>query len=102
MFLPADQPLLQPETVEQVVAHWVNHQQRIVRPFYEDTPGSPVMFPRWTFEQLRNLPEGKGGGWVMKQYPESMEPVPISDPYELMDADTPETLEILRQRAGRK
>ena len=102
MFLPADQPLLQPETVEQVVAHWVNHQQRIVRPFYEDTPGSPVIFPRWTFEQLRNLPEGKGGGWVMKQYPESMEPVPISDPYELMDADTPETLEILRQRAGRK
>ena len=102
MFPPADQPLLRPETVEQVIAHWVNHQQRIVRPFYEDTPGSPVIFPGWTFEQLRSLPEGKGGGWVMKQHPESIEPVSISDPYELMDADTPETLETLRQRAGRK
>ena len=39
----------------------------MVRPSYEDTPGAPVVFPAWTFPQLRNLPEGKGGGWVMEQ-----------------------------------
>jgi molybdenum cofactor cytidylyltransferase len=97
MFLPADQPLLRPETVSLLVSRWENNQQGIVRPFYEDTPGSPVLFPAWTFPQLRNLPEGKGGGWVMKQYPESVEAVQIANPYELMDADTPQTLDVLKQ-----
>jgi hypothetical protein len=35
----------------------------------------------------------------MKQHPEQTEAVPISDPYELMDADTPETLEVLLRRS---
>ena len=99
MFLPADQPLLRQETVDMVVSCWKANRQSIVRPFCEDTPGSPVLFPDWTFEQLRDLPEGKGGGWVIKQYPERVKAVPISDPYELMDVDTPENLEILRKYA---
>lgn len=98
LFLPADQPLLRPETVNLLVSHWEHHQQSIVRPFCEGAPGSPVIFPRWTFEQLRNLPEGKGGGWVIQQYPERIETVPIADAVELMDADTPEALQLLRNR----
>lgn len=100
MFLPADQPLLRPETIELLTAQWKAAPQNIVRPFHEDTPGSPVVFPKWTFEELCNLPEGKGGGWVMKQHADRVKAVPISDPYELMDADTPETLEILRQQVS--
>ena len=99
MFLPADQPLIRPETVEQLVSCWEMAQHSIVRPCCEDTPGSPVIFPGWMFEQLRNLPEGKGGGWIMQKYPDRIETVSISDPYELMDADTPEDLEFLRQQA---
>jgi hypothetical protein len=38
----------------------------------------------------------------MNQYPEKVEAVEISDPYELMDADTPETLELLLQQVIRK
>ena len=98
MFLPADQPLLRPETVALLVSHWQANRQSIVRPFHETTPGAPVIFPKWAFEQLRQLPEGKGGGWVIKQHPECVESVPVSDPYELLDADTPETLDILRQQ----
>ena len=98
VFLPADQPLLRPETVDLLVSHWKENPQNIVRPFHEDTPGSPVAFPKWAFEQLSNLPEGRGGGWIIKQHPERVEAVQITDPYELTDADTPETLEILRQQ----
>ena len=102
MFLAADQPLLRPETVEQLVAQWENDQEKIVRPFCQDMPGSPVVFPGWTFELLRSLPEGKGGSWVIKSHPESVEMVEIDDPNELMDADTPETLEFLKQHHERK
>ena len=98
MFLPADQPLLRPETIELLVSHWETNQQSIVRPICENTPGSPVVFPSWAFQRLRTLPEGQGGGWVIRQHLERVEAVPVSDPYELMDADTPETLDMLKQR----
>ena len=98
MFLPGDQPLLRQKTVALLVSRWEADQQRILRPVHEDTPGSPVLFPQWTFGELCGLPEGKGGGWVIQQHPEAVETLPISDPWELTDADTPETLALLRQR----
>lgn len=98
MFLPGDQPLLRQKTVALLVSRWEADPQRILRPVHEDTPGSPVLFPQWTFGELRGLPEGKGGGWVIQQHPEAVETLPISDPWELTDADTPETLALLRQR----
>ncbi len=97
MFLPGDQPLLRPETVVGLVTRWEADQQRIVRPCSGGNPGSPVIFPSWAFGELRNLPEGKGGGWVMKNHPESVLELEIGNPYELMDADTPETLGFLQQ-----
>lgn len=100
LFLPADQPLLRPETVERIVSCWEADQKKIVRPSFQNISGSPVLFPKWTFEQLRNLPEGKGGTWIIKQHPEYVETIQIDDPNELMDADTPETLEFLRQLSG--
>ena len=98
VFLPADQPLLRPETVDLLISRWKENQQSIVRPVHGDAPGAPVVFPKWLFQELCHLPEGKGGGWLMKQHPECVETVPVSDPYELLDADTPETLEFLRQQ----
>lgn len=102
LFLPGDQPLLQRETVETMVHQWHGDRSTIIRPFYNDTPGSPVLFPQWTFPELMKLPEGKGGGWVIKQHPECVKAFPVEDPYQLMDADTPETLEILKQHYQRK
>lgn len=96
MFLPGDQPLLRRETVAMLLENWKDHPDSIIRPVYEDTEGSPVLFPAWTFPELMNLPEGKGGGVVMKKYPHALCRVSISNPFELADADTPETLEQLK------
>ena len=97
LFLPADQPLLRQETVAALVQAWESEQESILRPFHKDTPGSPVIFPRWAFPELRTLPEGKGGGWVIQKYPERVKGFPVEYPHELMDADTPETLDFLRK-----
>ena len=96
LFLPADQPLLRPETVDLIVAQWEQNQQTILRPVCNETPGSPVIFPRWAFEELRSLPEGTGGGRVIQNHPEKVSTIQIENPYELMDADTPETLDLLK------
>ena len=54
------------------------------------TPGSPVIFPQWAFENLLHLPEGKGGGYIIQQHPESIAYFPITNSYELEDIDTRE------------
>ncbi len=97
MFLPGDQPLLRRETIAILLENWKENPDRIVRPAYEDSEGSPVLFPAWAFPELKNLPEGKGGGVVIKNHPQVVCRVFISNPFELADADTPETLELLRQ-----
>lgn len=96
MFLPGDQPLLRRETVALLLESWKQSPNQIIRPIHEDTVGSPVLFPAWTFPELLSLPQGKGGGAVMKKYPGAVLGVPVNNPFELADADTPEMLEILR------
>ena len=96
MFLPGDQPLLRRETVGLLLETWKDNPDNIIRPSFEDSEGSPVIFPAWAFPELKNLPEGKGGGVVIKNHPHSVQRVPVADPFELADADTPETLELLK------
>ena len=99
LFLPGDQPLLRRETVSMLLETRKEYPDRIIRPAYEDTEGSPVLFPAWAFPALLNLPEGKGGGAVIRQHPQQVYRVSISNPFELADADTPEALALLAQLA---
>ena len=99
MFLPGDQPLLRRETVAKLLQNWQQYPNCIIRPIHEDIEGSPVLFPAWAFPELRNLPEGKGGSAVIKNHPHEMIRISVSDPFELADADTPDTLELLQQRS---
>ena len=96
MFLPGDQPLLRRETVAMLLETWKDNPHNIIRPVYEDSEGSPVIFPVWAFPELKNLPEGKGGGVVMKAHPHEVLRVSVASPFELADADTPETLTTLK------
>ena len=96
MFAPADQPLIRPETIASLCLASVNAPSAIWRTACGEAPGSPVIFPRWAFGELLHLPEGSGGGWVMKRHPETVSTMQVENPYELMDADTPQTLELLK------
>ena len=52
--------------------------------------GSPVLFGSSYFGALCSLPEGKGGGVVIRQHPESVQAVYAARQEELEDADTAE------------
>lgn len=98
MFTPADQPLLRRDTVAALAFASANEPDSIWRPVCEGVHGSPVVFPEWSFEELRNLPEGKGGNVVIKKYPERLRTVNVPDIYELKDVDCPKDLEELLKR----
>ena len=84
------------EWLRQLLEIQKENPNRIIRPAYEDSEGSPVLFPSWAFPELKALPEGKGGGIVIKNHPQEVYRVSVSNPFELADADTPETLELLK------
>ena len=97
MFCPGDQPLLSKDTIASLLLCAASKPEAIWRTCWESNPGSPVLFPQWAFPELRTLPEGKGGGWVICNHPENCEKLYVSDPLELVDADTPEVLENLKR-----
>ena len=97
MFCTSDQPLLKQETIAALALLATNVPIKIIRPIYQTTPGSPVIFPKSTYDELLQLPEGKGGGYVIKQYPELIQYLPLDDPNELEDIDTPKDFLRLQQ-----
>jgi len=97
MFCPGDQPLLKRSTVAALAMASASDTESIYRAADADTVGAPVVFPAWTFEALKHLPVGKGGGYVAKQYPQYVRRVSVTDPCELADVDTKESLQVLLQ-----
>lgn len=56
-----------------------------------------MIFPKWAFPELRDLPEGKGGSVLIKKYPGRVRTVDAQGLYELKDADSPEDLKELAE-----
>ena len=98
MFATADQPLLRKETISALALASQNEPLEIWRTAHGEVLGSPVVFPKWTFSELMNLPQGKGGGVVIKKYPERLRGVNVRDMFELKDVDSPEDLLELSER----
>ncbi len=96
MFCPGYQPLLRHQTVEALLQSAALCPDAIWRTCFGGQPGAPILFPHWAFDKLLSLPEGKGGGYVAKEYPDRVRYLPVQDGAELMDADTQETLEYLK------
>ena len=95
MFAASDQPCLMAESIQNLLNAFEENPDNIYRLCWEDTMGNPVIFPRSTFEALLNLPEGKGGGAVIKANPELVRTVSALEERELIDCDTPEILQSL-------
>lgn len=110
LFCPGDQPLLTRDTVAALAlaakrtldaaARSLDtgiNRTAIFRPCCNGEVGAPVLFPSSLYGELSALPEGMGGGYVIKQHPHLVRCIPVRDPYELMDADTKEQLSLLER-----
>ena len=95
LFAASDQPCLKWESIAALCDALRAEPDCIHRLSFQGTAGNPVLFPRSVFEELLNLPEGKGGGMVIKAHPELVRTVEAFDERELIDVDTPEILQSL-------
>ena len=99
-FFQADQPLISPNTIAAVLHAAENTPGCIWRTSFKGTPGAPVLFPSWAFDELQTLPSGKGGGYVAKAHEKLVRTIEVSNRWELFDVDTPEDLILLQKHSG--
>lgn len=99
-FFQADQPLISPSSITALLCAAENTPEYIWRASFEGAPGAPALFPSWTFDELRTLPSGKGGGYVAKQHKELVRCIEVSSRWELFDVDMPADLILLQKHLG--
>lgn len=97
LFATADQPLLKQSTIIKLCKSFLRQPGKIHRLYYHDTPGNPIIFPQLMLNELKQLPQDKGGSVLAKKYPELVIKVQVQDEYELFDIDTQEDLRKLQQ-----
>lgn len=95
IFCVADQPLLSAATLQDLCAAFLENPDYIYRTSYNNKHGNPVIFPSKYAAELMQLPQNKGGSYLLKKYPEQVRLVPVRDKYELLDIDTAEDLQHL-------
>lgn len=95
MFCPCDQPLLRRNSILNLCAAFTCAPARIHQLGWAGECATPVLFPRDCFAALMNLPEGKGGSFLLKAQPERISYVEAQSPWEIRDVDYPEDLHAL-------
>ncbi|HBH37141.1 MAG TPA: molybdopterin-guanine dinucleotide biosynthesis protein MobA [Curvibacter sp.] len=88
LILPADLPLVRPQTLRQVAA--APAAQTVVRPVYQGRQGHPVRFARACAEALMALGGASGAVAVVRRH--GLWTVEVDDPGCVTDIDTPEDL----------
>ena len=73
------------------------YKDKICRLSYNNTGGSPVIFPSIYFDELMRLPEKKGGGYIIQKNSGQVILVPARNEIEMYDIDTKEDLVKFKQ-----
>lgn len=98
MFFVADQPLLKLETVEELIKAYKD-KEVITYPVVNRRRGAPVIFPASFRDGLMSLKGDAGGMLLVKDNP--VNEVKIDYESELMDIDTYESFEALKENHGK-
>ena len=95
VFCPCDQPLLKEDSLIRLMQAYVEGNKSIFRLAWGNKPGTPILFDKKYFAELKNLPAKKGGSYIAKIYEDELEFVQVDDEIELRDVDTKADLELL-------
>jgi len=90
-----DHPVVEPATIEAMIMNLAPN--RIVLPTFEGRRGHPVLFSSEVLEEILALPSTEGANIVVRKNPARIVEVPVSTPGILVDIDTPEQFEKLRE-----
>jgi molybdenum cofactor cytidylyltransferase len=92
LIMLADQPLVQPGTIHQLMAAYRQARLPFTIPVYDGQRGNPVLIDRTVFPDIFQLSGDTGCRKLFPAYREQILEVPVDDPGVLLDIDTQEDL----------
>ena len=90
LFMVGDQPFLNSDTINYLLACQANHPEHIIVPTYDGHKGSPVLFPSSFKNDLLKIQGDKGGKAVVDAAGDRVSYVQIEQINIGLDVDTPE------------
>jgi molybdenum cofactor cytidylyltransferase len=91
LVMHADQPLVTPAIIDQLLTAYRQGHGDIIAPVYAGQRGNPVLLSRCFFEELLGQPLGSAPRDLLRRHPEAIHLVEIADESVLIDLDDPET-----------
>jgi len=95
LLVPADHPVLEPQTVSTLLDAAAMHPGRIIVPTHAGRRGHPTVFAWRHALQIDQIPTGLGFNWILESEPGDIVAVEFASPSVLVDLDTPEDYERL-------
>jgi len=93
----ADQPLVRPGTLNQLIVEYQTHRPEILIPLYRGFRGNPVLLDRAVFPEVSALSGDIGFRAIFGNHVKTTRRIAVADPGILLDADSLEDMETLRQ-----
>jgi len=89
LILLGDQPFVSAALLDALIDRFARSEKRIVRPSVDGRPGNPVLVGATLFAELAGEQGDFGGRRVIERRADEVCMVPIDDPHELVDIDSP-------------
>lgn len=100
MFLLGDQPLVDAELIDLLLARFAESAKPICVPTHRGARGNPVLFASDFYPALLNLTGDRGARDLIAAHPDLVLAVEIPDPRVFLDIDRPEDVEKIARRLG--
>ena len=91
-------PLIQPSPVEQLAEVFADADHPIARAVWRERPGHPVLFHGVYRDELLQLRGDDGAQAILQRHSDRLHLVETDNVGAVLDADTPEALQALRDR----
>ncbi len=84
----ADQPLLEPETVDAIIEKYKGSEFSIVAPFYKGERGNPVLLDMSLRDEIMQIQGDMGARGILNEREDEVGEVEVSTPSVVLDVDT--------------
>ena len=85
----ADQPLVEPQTIDRLLAAYEEGRAQLIAPTYKGRRGNPVLIGRPYFAELLALPRGAAPRDLLQRHPDALQLVAGDSQSVLVDIDRP-------------
>jgi len=89
----ADQPMVEPETVDRILAAYWQGRGDLIAPEFVGQRGNPVLIGRAYFEELLALPPGDAPRTLLKRHADKLHLLTVPTDTVLRDLDDPQQYE---------